>query len=160
MPLNQLEANTRPELEPKVTRNEFRPQNDENVQKFAEFIYISDEDNDNSDDERNYLSNRSIGTQIVDEGNELVDGFAHKQQTVCYVHQFDTVFDYALPPLIGPLETIDEEDEDLINGSYDKCTDDSGEAISDGRPGSDASDASDASHCAHDRDGSDGRDGN
>ena len=130
MPLHiEVERNSRPELKLKLL-NEFRLQNDENVQKFAEFIYISDEDNDNSDDERNYLSNRSIGNEYADDGNEFIDDLDdfERKQNVCFVHQFDTVLDYTLPPLIGPLETIDEEDEDLINGSYDKCSDDSDES--------------------------------
>ena len=106
MPLKKVERISRPEL--KVVVNDFKTRNEENIQKFAEFIYISDEEN--SDDERNhdFDSNQSI---------EMIDEISDKQN-VYYIQEFA---DYVFPPLIRALETIAEEDEDFINECPDKC---------------------------------------
>lgn len=110
MPLKKVERISRSDLK---LFNEFLTQNEENSQKFAEFIYISDEEN--SDEELNYDSKsyESIDSkdcnQVIDETNE--------KKTVYYIQESG---EYVFPPLIRGLETIDEEDEDMINSTSDK----------------------------------------
>ena len=113
MPLKKVERIWRPEL--KVVNN-FTPKNDENIQNFAEFIYISDEEN--SDDEHNhdFESNQSIDSK---NSIEMIDEISEKHNNISYyIQEFG---DYVLPPLIRGLETINEEDEEVINGSSNRC---------------------------------------
>ncbi|CAG2165351.1 unnamed protein product [Oppiella nova] len=125
---DEVECSSRRELK---LLNDFLRHSDENVEKFAEFIYISDEENSDKDDEcHDYECEDSIDSNSEHEINEtLNESSLHYNVCYGYVHEF--MSDNVLPQLIGGLETIDEEDdEDLSSASSHKyysyaCSDDS-----------------------------------
>jgi hypothetical protein len=133
MPLKKVGRNSRHELKTFRSDDCFSDHlipYDNTVQKFAEFIYISDEDN-SSDDEDNYEQfnnympkcSASIASHSKD---DIIEDFSGYQNSY-YITELNCMSDYVLPPLIGILETIDEEDdEELINASSDTETDSTG----------------------------------
>ncbi len=112
MALKKVECNSRPEIK---VFNHFHSQSEENIEKFAEFIYISDEEN--SDDEHNYDINCN---QFNDSNCEIrvINEFNQNNGNFNYIHEFDCISDNVLPPLIRVLDTIDEEDEQHICQTY------------------------------------------
>lgn len=128
MPLKKVGRNSRHELKTLRSDESFSDhliRYDDTVQKFAEFIYISDEDN--SDDEDNYEQfnnyNPKCSASIASYSkDDIIQDFSGYDSSY-YITQLNCMSDNLLPPLIGILETIDEEDdEEVINASSDTCS--------------------------------------